>query len=73
MCEVVADDQVQLERLGNLSIEPSQDTEELLVPLKGLALGENCACSLIRGWKQDGVTIENGSLKYQLEEGQSHW
>jgi hypothetical protein len=54
VCEVVADDRVQIERLGHLSIDRSQDTEELLLPLKGLALGENFASSLIQSWKQGG-------------------
>ena len=60
---VVADDQVEIESFGQISIGRSRDNEELLEPLTGLALGENCANRHIQVWQQGGVNIESGNLE----------
>ena len=49
---VVVDDQVQIELLGHLFVDPSQKAEELLVPLPGLAFGDHCTGGPIQGCKQ---------------------
>ena len=46
---VVVDDQVNVKCLWNARIQPSQESEKLLVPMAGLAFGEHGAGGDIEG------------------------
>lgn len=69
---LVVDDQVQIEFLGRLFVDPSQKAEELLVPVTGLAFGDHRTGGHIQGCKQGGGAVADVVMRHTLHVAQSH-
>ena len=70
---VAVDDQMQIEVLGYLIFDSSQETEELLIPILGFALGEHITGGHIKGCKQGGGAVadvvvgDNLDMAYEVQ------
>ena len=69
---VVVDDQVQIELLWHLLIDPSQDAQEHLVPVSGLAFGDYRTGGPIQCGEQGGGAVADGVMRHPLPVVQSH-
>ena len=69
---VVVDDQVQIELLGHLFVDPSQKAEELLVPVTGLAFGDHRTGGHIQRGKQGGGSVVDVVMRHIFHVVQSH-
>ena len=69
---VVVDVQVQIEHLGHLFVDPSQEAQALLLPVTGLAFGDHCTVGHIQGCKLGGGPVEDAVMRHPLHVAQAH-
>jgi hypothetical protein len=69
---VVVDDQVQIELLGLLILDPPQEAQELLLPMPRLAFGDHRIGEQIQVCKQGGGTGADVVVDDVLHIAQAH-
>lgn len=69
---VVVHDQVQLQILGHLLVDPSQEAEELLMTVAGLALSDHCTGGHIQRREQRGGAVADVVVGDALHVAQAH-
>ena len=69
---VVVDDQVHVELGWDLLVDPPQETQKLLVPVPGLALGDHRTGGHVQGGKQCGGAVADVVVGDSLDVAQTH-
>ena len=69
---VVVGDDVDVEGLGDVGVDVSEEGEELLVSVTGFALGEELAGGDVEGGKQGGGSVADVIVGATFEVSQAH-